>query len=418
MPVRKMFCSIPWTEVHINADGTYHTCGAQPNTMSNTNNGKIYNVHNMSISDWINSEYQKTARLKKLNGIPEIPLCNICYHEETVGSSSKRVRENLKSNISDANFDDDYKNSLDFPIFEYSAVNNGVTNFLHPTSYHLSLGNECNLACKMCSPTASSKLAAQMINQGTYQGPVRMNWTDNDHSWNSVVDFICQTKNLKFVHIIGGEPLLNPKFNDLIDRLLKANQTNIYLGFTTNGTIFDNQLIDKLDAFRHVDIGISIEGTGILNDFIREQTNSVLHNIESYLNYRKQGHVYVTLRTVPSALSVHTLDHLYQWCIDRQLDVMSGVLTNPAYMQIRNLPQDIKTRLIDQYSKWEYSEPLPGVGNPRDPTRFREHIDNEIRSIIASLQQSSDSALTKTLYTNLEAWGWFNNAEIRNYFYL
>ena len=27
----KIFCIVPWVEVHINADGTYHTCGAQPN---------------------------------------------------------------------------------------------------------------------------------------------------------------------------------------------------------------------------------------------------------------------------------------------------------------------------------------------------------------------------------------------------
>ena len=416
MSIEKVFCNIPWVEVHINADGTYHTCGAQPNSMSNTSDGKIYNVHNMSIPEWINSEYQKQVRLKKLNGISD-SLCNMCYHEEEVGSSSKRIRENLKSDISSINFYQDYKNSPDFPLFKYSADNNGVTDFLHPTSYHLSLGNECNLACKMCSPTASSKLASIMIKQGSYTGPIRMNWTDNNDSWNSVVDFICQTKNLKFIHIIGGEPLINPRFQELVDRLLQANQTDIYLGFTTNGTMFDSLLLDKLLNFRHVDIGISIEGSGRLNDFIRDQTESVLDNIESYLNYRKPGHVYVTIRTVPSALSVHTLDELYHWCIARQVDVMSNILVKPDYLQIRNLPADIKQRLLDQYGNWHYSDPLPGTSDPRDPTRFKEHIDNEIRSIVSSLNQPGDLKLTEQLYKNLNQWGWFEDSEIRNYFY-
>lgn len=413
----KIFCVIPWTEVHINADGTYHTCGAQPNTMSNTVEGETYNVHTMSIPEWINCEYQKSVRLKKISGIEE-PLCKICYHEESIGSSSKRIRENLKNKITPVNFYNDYNNNANLSTFEYSKHNNGLTNFLYPTSYHISLGNECNLACKMCSATASSKLATQMIKQGTYNGPVRMNWTDNTQAWNSVVDFMCRTEDLRFVHIIGGEPLLNPRFEELVNRLIQAGKTNIYLGFTTNGTLFNASLVDKLSAFKHVDIGISIEGASKLNNFIREQTEPVLNNIESYLKYRKTGHVYVTIRTVPSALSVHTLDELYIWCIKRQVDVMSNILVNPSYMQIRNLPVDIKNRLLDQYSKWQYSIPLPGVSDPRDPTRFREHLDDEIRSVIATLQQAGDSALTKELYKNLESWGWFNDPEIRNYFYL
>ncbi len=417
MSLKKVFCTVPWLEVHINADGTYHTCGAQRNSMSGSQDGEVYNVHNMSVSDWANSEYQKSARLKKINGVAE-SLCSMCYNEEATGSSSKRSRENLKSHISDINFYHDYKHSPDASIFKYSEDNNGLTDILHPISYHMSLGNECNLACKMCNPTFSSKIAAAMVKEKTYSGPIRMNWTDNTQSWNSVIDTMCQTKNLKFVHIIGGEPLLNPRFNELIDRLLQANLTDIYLGFTTNGTMFDSKLLDKLSMFRHVDIGISVEGSGKLNDYIRAQTESVLGNIEHYLKYRKQGRVYVTIRTVPSALSVHTLDDLYRWCIGKEVDVMSNILTTPEYLQIRNLPVSVKQKLLDRYNKWEYSTPLPGISDPRDPTRFREHIDNEIRAVVQSLQQPGDNTLTEALYKNLEAWQWFADPEIKSYFYV
>lgn len=415
----KIFCNIPWFEVHINADGTYHTCGAQRNSISNGTLAEKYNVHNMPISEWVNSEYQRRSRLEKLNGIAE-PLCGMCYQEDQVGSSSKRVKENHKSQIFDSNFEESYNSSPDLQTFEYSNANQGLTDIVYPNSYHISLGNECNLACKMCSPTASSRRAVELRKANLYFGPAKMNWTTNDQTWDQVTRYVCETPNLKFVHLLGGEPLLNPKFENLIDRLIAAKQTDIYLGFTTNGTVFSPEIMDKLDQFRHVDVGISIECAGLLNDYIRKGSNTqeILDNIDQYLPYRKESHVYVTIRTVPSAISVHTLDDLYRWCISRKVDVMSNVLLHPAYLQIRNLPLNIKQRLLEQYNRWEFAEPFKGLSNPRDPNRFRDHIDSEIRAVIKLLGWTNDARQTEILYKELERWAWFDNPHIRKYFFI
>jgi MoaA/NifB/PqqE/SkfB family radical SAM enzyme len=414
-----VFCNIPWVEVHINADGTYHTCGAQTNRISGTEEAKLYNVHAMTIPAWINSEHQRRARINKLNNVPE-PACAMCYHEERLGSSSKRVKENLKSGIKETDFELTYIHSKDYPLFDYSARNRGLTDFARPTSYHLSLGNECNLACKMCGPTASSRLAVQMIKSGEYAGPARMNWTEDETAWNHVVDYICTTENLQFVHLIGGEPLMNPRFEQLIDSLLAAKKTDIYLGFTTNGTMFNHNLMSKLSAFRHVDVGVSIECWGKLNDLVRQgsTTETVLDNIDQYLKYRRQAHIYVTLRAVPSALTVHTLDELYRWCITRELDVVTNILVEPEYQQIAQLPKEIKQRLIAQYELWQHSEPAPADSNPRDPTWFKQHIDNEIMAIIMALKQEPDKNLTDELYEKLELWGWFADPEVKKYFFI
>jgi MoaA/NifB/PqqE/SkfB family radical SAM enzyme len=412
----KVFCNIPWKEVHINADGTYHTCGAQPNTITGTDYENIYNVKNMTIPEWVNSQHQKNTRLNKLNDIEE-PLCSMCYYEENLGSSSKRLKENHKSGVLQDDFNNTFKTSIDYPMFIMSRYS-GATDNLRPESYHISLGNECNLACRMCSPTASSKIAVRMIQDGTYKGPARMNWTEDAFAWQHVVDYICTTDSLKFVHLIGGEPLMNPRFEDLIDRLLAEGKTDIYLGFTTNGTIFNESLIYKLNAFRHVDIGVSIECWGKLNDYVRQGSNAqcVLDNIDLYLKHRKEAHVYVTVRPVPSALTVHTLDELYKWCISRKLDVMTNILNWPEYQQIRHLPENIKDRLINQYRQWIHVEPFKGESNPRDPNRFREHIDTEIMAIIKALKQTGDPAQTKILYTKLKDWGWLDDSDIKSYF--
>ena len=265
---------------------------------------------------------------------------------------------------------------------------------------------------------ASSKIAVEQARLGLYAGPARMNWTENQKSWEHVVNYICNNENLQFVHLIGGEPLLNPKFEELIDRLLEAKKTDIYIGFTTNGTVVNIPLIEKLNAFRHVDIGVSIECMGPLNDAIRRGSNTedVLNNIETYLKHRKESHVYVTVRPVPSALSVHTLDELYRWCVDRKVDVMTNMLTRPAFMQIQNLPEDIKHRLLVQYNHWHFTEPFPGPSNPRDPNRYKEHIDSEIRAIIKALQAPSQEHFTKELYEKLALWHWLDHEDIAKYF--
>jgi sulfatase maturation enzyme AslB (radical SAM superfamily) len=415
MSLDKVFCTVPWFEIHINADGTYHTCGAQPNSMSGSTDAHMYNVHTMNPQDWVNSSYQRKTRLDKLNGIPNT-LCNLCYKEDELYNNSKRVRENLKVGIHPINFHKSYIRSKHYNDF----VNSSVTgeNHLRPTSYHISLGNECNLACKMCYPAASSKVAFREFNAGTYSGPIRMNWTDDDVAWDNVVSYICDTENLEYVHVIGGEPVINPKFEALIDRLIAAGRTDIYLGFTTNGTIFNQNLLSKLNQFRHVDIGISIECMGELNDLIRHGSNTqtVLDNIDAYLTHRRQNHVYVTARIVPSALSIHTIKELFEWCVSRKLDVMSNILVNPPHLQIQQLPDDVKHRLLEHFSSWHHSDPAPALSNPRDPTWFKQHIDNEIMAITKALQLPNNQALTKELYSKLDAWKWLENPQIAKYF--
>lgn len=412
----KVFCIVPWFEVHVNADGSYHTCGAQPNFWLSDEHRKEHNIHHMSIDTWINSKYQNQVRLDKLSGVPT-ELCNLCYREDTVGSSSKRVRENLKYGIESNDFDSTYHTSTAVNFFNYSKKNLGSTN-IRPTSYHISLGNECNLACRMCSPSYSSRIAKSMSKLGTYNGPVRLNWTDDKEAWDNLVNYICDTEKLEFVHIVGGEPLLSSKFKNLIDRLIDAGQTNIYFGYTTNATIFDTELLEKLKQFRQVDIGVSIECMGVLNNYVRQGSDykSVLSNIEKYLTYKNDPHVYVTMRTAPSALSVHTLLELYSWCVDRELDVMSNILSRPNHLQMRQLPDQIKQKLISKYRGWGFTSPMPGISDPRDPNRFKEHIDSEVKAIIASLSLPSEEPMTKQLYTELTSWGWLDNPEIKNFF--
>ncbi len=391
------YCVIPWTEVHINNDGTYQTCGGNRNNKSGTDFGAEHNVHNMSIEEWMSSQYQTDARIKKANNIPE-PLCETCYQEDNAGKNSKRTRELGK-----------------YPVIPIKYYQPALTEL--PRSFHILLGNDCNLACKMCGPMFSSRIAAERKREGLWDRPVRQTWTDDQQAWDMVVDTMLRAENLEYVHLIGGEPLIMPRFYDLINALYNAGKTDIYIGFTTNGMIFDEDLMNKLKVFKHVDIGVSLEGLGPINEFCRtgSNTNLVKQNLEKYLSYRSPGHFYVVLRTVPSALTVHELDDLYKWAIENKIDVMSTFLSNPDFLSIRQLPSDIKTRLLEQYRSWQFDE-LELEGNDRNPEHYRQHIDNEIKGIIKLLQQPNDPELTKQFYAKLHKWGVFDRSDIAKYF--
>lgn len=403
-------CTVPWYEVHINADGSYHTCGQQRNWISETNLAQVYNIQNMSIDTWMAHEYLQNDRHNKLNGVND-SNCNACYAAESGGGSSKRVRENLKSKI--------HSNPKLFPVsFTKSPDYNLLSQTASPSnnirSFHLSLGNECNLYCRTCEPSYSSKIA--FMQKAT---PVRLNWTDNDQAWKHLLDAIEASTDVQFVHVIGGEPFLNYRFEQLIDALIAMKKTDIYFGFSTNGTIYREEIYKKLQNFKHVDIGISLESPTKLNDFIRagSTTADVIANIKKIQQFQSPNY-YVTLRCVLSALSVHDYDTTLKWALENNLGILTNTLEYPAHQQVRNLPTDVKQRLAERLETWDFSDHSGITTNGREPEMQKYQADNEIKNAINLLKQPADPTLTEKLYDQLTLWKWFEDSDIRNYFFV
>lgn len=407
MLTAKSFCTVPWFEVHINADGSYHTCGMQRNWITGTPLAKEYNIQTMSIPEWMSHSYMVQDRQNKLNGV-EDPHCGSCYAAESGGGSSKRIRENLKSSIHDARFDLTFKHSRDNSVISTPAINN-----LNIRSFHFSLGNECNLYCRTCEPSYSSKIAFM-----EKHSPVRMNWTDNQQAWDHLMATMIASPDLQFVHVIGGEPFLNYRFEELINGLIAAGKTDIYFGFSTNGTIYKEDIFKKLQAFRHVDVGISLESTSKLNDYIRAGsiTEKVIENIKRIQELQGPGY-YVTLRTVISALSVHTYAETLQWALDNDLGILSNTLEYPPEFQVQNLPRKVKERLLADIN-WNFSDASGVISNGREPEQQKLHADNEMRNVINLLKQRENFLLCHKMYQRLTKWNWFVDPDIRKYFYI
>ena len=239
MADQRIFCAVPWHNTHIYWDGNYGNCCNEAHAPKDAQNLKT-----SSIINWYNSNSMQDFR-KRILGNEFLSECRFCYQQEQQGHESRRVKENFKTGIfTEQAFDRSFEQS---PWREHFTED---TNRL-PIDWHVDFGNECNLACKMCSPQSSSRIAGHYKTWG-FDTPAQINWTDDDDSWRQFLTNINLVDRLHRIHIMGGEPLLSKKFKEFIDFIADYKQS-ISISFVTNGTLFNDEIIDKLTKFKQID---------------------------------------------------------------------------------------------------------------------------------------------------------------------
>ena len=110
----------------------------------------------------------------------------------------------------------------------------------------IKFNNICNLACKMCDPVSSSKLATEWKQLGwtdqntpyldTNSKTILPDWQNTNYQtnkinkiWDEIIDNIQFVKRIKFT---GGEPFMNPDILEIIRSVLERGFSNLVL---TNG---------------------------------------------------------------------------------------------------------------------------------------------------------------------------------------
>ena len=163
----------------------------------------------MSIRDWYSSEPMRQAR-ERMFSSDRWNFCNRCWYEEQVGTSSRRHRSNQKSVIFRENFQDSFEQSPGYPKFT-------DPNFAGmPIDLHVDLGNYCNLACKMCNPEASSRIASQH-KIWKMSDSVPVDWTTDQAAWERFLAELVTIPGLKNLHFMGGETLIQPRFEEYLN---------------------------------------------------------------------------------------------------------------------------------------------------------------------------------------------------------
>lgn len=112
------------------------------------------------------------------------------------------------------------------------------------------LVRRCNLSCRHCYSISSDKDFA------------------NELSTDEVVTVMRDLKGFGVPVLIlsGGEPLLRP---DIFELGAEAKRMGFYVGLSTNGTLIDEPVADRIAATGFDYVGISIDGIGQVHDTFR-----------------------------------------------------------------------------------------------------------------------------------------------------
>jgi len=411
MADKKIFCNVPWTNTHIYWDGSFGMCCAETSKIYPASQSAEYNIHSMTVDEWTNSEPIRIIRRRIQQSAP-IAQCSDCYRSEAHGYESRRVKENFKTVIfTEQAFDKSFKQSPFSKSFDNSLIS-GQTD-RQPIDWHVDLGNECNLACKMCNPTASSLISQKFVKWKLIDESANANWTRNPSAWANFTSSILAVPNLNRLHFMGGEPLLNKRFGELLDFLIDNNRQNISISFVSNGTIIDKKILAKLKQFRSCDIEISLESIHDNNHYIRQGsvTSTVIENIQ-YLMTLQTDTFHIILRSVPQLLNINNYNEYIRWAWENKLPIQGIPLTGPAYLQICVLPIGLRHSIIPRYEALaldleKYQPAMTSIATGRNVNDIEIQLLRECRAMISMLaapEPTNVEALRRELISWLIKW--------------
>lgn len=391
MTNQDIFCNSPWYELHIYWDGRLGICCQESHKLYSEDQTQ-YNVATMSIGDWFNSEPVRQFR-NAILGTTRVSSCSRCYTEEQFSQTSRRHKCNQKSVIfTRSNFAESYLQSPGYQHFNYSQENNGAYNGM-PVDVHIDLGNYCNLACKMCHPGASSTIASQARKWNLIDNTksLGVDWTKNDAVWNRVLDELASIEKLNNIHFMGGETLITRRFEDFIDFMIARERFDLNFSFVTNGTTFNESLINKLKKFKRVGIEVSVETLTDHNEYVRQGTNNqiVAGNIQKYLEHCNSTNITLTIRPAVSLLTIGYYPTLLRYCLENKLVIHSLLVTDPRYLDVRLLPQSVKQQYLRKYQELidTYNiQSITGEYNEKDPNQFARIIKDQIDMCVKVLE--------------------------------
>ena len=402
MADKNIFCNAPWYELQIYWDGSLGFCCQEDHKLYPDDQSGHYNIGRMTISEWFDSEPMRAARLGML-GSKSNSICRRCYHEQEHNGTSRRHKCNQKSVIfTKTAFDQSYLQSPGYAKFESSGANQGAYAGL-PIDLHIDLGNYCNLACKMCNSQASSVIAAQEVKWGNRDALkyVGADWTRDEAVWSRVLDELASIPNLHNIHFMGGETLITKRFEDFVDYMIARGRTDLHFSFVTNGTTFNESLLDKLKKFKRVGIEVSIETTTEHNAYQRQgtDTDQVLKNINRYLEHCNGDNITLTARPAISALTIGYYDTLLRYCIEHNIIVKSLWVSKPNFLNPNILPDTIRQEYISNYQKLIADYNLAVLDYHVD---YNESDPNEIARIVASQANQCINMLTSPVPADSE----------------
>ena len=229
------FCVLPFNSVSIAPNGELRPC-------CNAYNSSFgINVRDISLHEIINNDKITSLRNSFLKDVQN-PSCSRCWQIEDMGNRSFRHV---------ANNDASYGVKSIIPVKKENKISFDDIQYLDIT-----LGNKCNLACRMCNPYSSSLLAKQLIDLKLYSVDHLLDFSRETKD--KIIDLISKAVNLNTIYLLGGEPLINEFHDEIVELLIKTDRAKtISIHYSTNLQIDIEKYLNMWAKFKFIDLNIS-----------------------------------------------------------------------------------------------------------------------------------------------------------------
>ena len=301
----KHFCPMPWTGLMYNVDGTVKNCIRSDDRMGN--------IKNESIEEILLGPKNIAKQENILNNSPATG-CHTCYDLERgkqgfdiISDRIFYIREFKKTPL------DTYRSNN----FDLQTIDVRWTNL-------------CNFACVYCTPEYSSKWANELNIQIQKPSEVQLA---------NFKEYIFKhAKQLKYVYLAGGEPLLMKENLELLSEL----NPDVNLRINTNLSKVDTGVFDAVCQFRNVHWTVSVETIEEEFEYIRfgGKWQDFLNNLNTI---RQLGHK-ISFNMLWFLLNYNTVFG----CVDYLKDLgfhnnsfIIGALLGPEHLNIRHLPESV-----------------------------------------------------------------------------
>ena len=307
----KKYCAAPWRGLHINPRGDVKVCCAgNPNQLGNLNN--------QSINDILHSQPLITIRQSIKQGILP-PYCDNCIQVERYGQSERNWHNSLNPNF-------DVRSAED-----HDHV---------PVLADLRWNITCNLSCNYCDEKSSSRWSA--MKAIPFRSGARP-------YFESVVEYIKQhQQHLKEVALVGGEPLLLPEN----DRLLDIIPDNCVITLITNltGNLDNNSIFQKLSKRNKVGWSLSFDNIGERFEYVRYGANwqDFDKNLRQVKQLMRSNNQWGGIHAVYNIYSSTRLKELTEFAREREFTIMWQGLHHPDHLDPLRLGVDIRAKAVAQ----------------------------------------------------------------------
>lgn len=326
------FCHAPWRTLYINPEGEVRLDNQSSFVLGTLEDGR-------SLKEIIKSE--APAQIQQQFGKDRLPdSCRNCAQKESIIGHSRRF------------------------FFQHKLEPMGIEGNQFKLEYlDLHLTNRCNLKCRMCNSESSSQwieedkilnsIDAKRLNRPKNPRVRRV----NQEILKGLLRDPDIFKNLRYLALRGGEPLMEPLYLEIIDFLIQHGfAQQIILDLSTNGSFAEAKVLKRLNHFASVDFHLSVEGGGELYQYIRGgQTFSIDKLERNIQRFRELPNVHIIFAVTVSVYNILHLDELIEWFLKIKTDkdeiILSNTVVRPNYLQYLLIPSHLKLLAVERLEK-------------------------------------------------------------------